>query len=445
MKIVIAGSGETGSHLASMLSVENQDIVLIDEDKQRLEQLDLEDNFLTYNGSPLSLETLGQCGVRNADLFVAVTPSETVNIIACQMAKSIGGCRTIARVDSDGFYENGAGELLKEHGVDSLLFPERLAASRALHFIRHSWINEWFSLGSGELVIAGVRLISGSPIAGMKLRNLATGIPRTFHISAIHRNEKVIIPRGNDTLEEGDMLYFSILPSNLDMLRTLMGIRSTDIRRVMISGGGRITESMLEMDCRKLSITVFDGDRERCVELASKFPDITVVNATSKEFDAMRDEGIEGVDVFLAMTGSSETNLVSCMIARKYGVPRVLARLEEQQYVSEADILNIDKVISKKKINAGAVLNSLLDADMGGTQCLTAGGAEVAMLTAGAGSSITALPIKDLVLPQGVTIAGLIRNGRGMLVEGSTKIEQGDQVIVFFVTGRLTSISKMFR
>lgn len=444
MRIIIAGEGETGTHLANMLSVENQDIVLMGVDGERLSALDAVSNFITFEGSPMSRRNLLQCGADSADLFVAVTPDETVNVIACELAKDCGTRKCVARVDNPEFAEGRVSEMLRSHGIDVTIFPEKLAAIDISRFIAHNWVSEWSQFHHGELYVVGVRMEPSGLLCGKVLRDVA-GSPRKFHVSAIKRGNDIIIPGGDDRLLDGDTIYFSVLPQNIDCLPALCGKRVTKVSRIMITGAGRVTENLLELLGQKYDITVIDPDKERCRVIASRFPGTVVVNATANDVATLKDEGISGCDIFLALTGSSERNIVSCMVAREHGVTKTLARIEELQYIPEAESLSIDKIINKKLLNAGRILNVLLDSNMATTQCLSLDKAEVTGMIAPVGSRIVSRPICELSLPRDLTIGGLIRDGVGQLVEGRTHIQPGDYVVLFCISGALGKVEKLFR
>lgn len=444
MRIIIAGDGETGTHLAVMLSVENQDVVLLGHDREHLAELDAVSNFITFDGSALSISDLMQCGADNADLFVAVTPDETVNIIACELAKECGARKCVARVDNPEFSTEKADMLLKRHGIDLTIYPEKQAAIDIRRFIEHSWVSEWFQFHGGKLLVVGVRMLAGGSLCGKYLRDVPAN-PRLFHVSAIKRGNGMIIPRGDDRLEEGDTIYFSVLPDNIDLLPGLCGQKVKTVRRIMITGAGRVTENLLDILGQSYDVTVIDPDRERCREFAGKFPKAVVVNASANDVVTMKEEGIDGCDIFLALTGSSETNIVACMVAREHGVWRTVARIEELQYIPEAESLSIDKIINKKLLNTGKVLNAVLDLNVATTQCLSIDQAEVTEMKAPEGARIVSRPICELSLPRELTVAGVVRDGEGMLAEGRTRIEPGDHVVMFCVSGSLAKIDKLFR
>lgn len=448
MRIIIAGDGETGCHLASMLSSENQDTVLMGTDRARLAELDATGNFITAEGSPLSIDDLLRVGTPEADLFVAVTPADTANILSCQLAKGLGVAKTVARIDNRELATGRGNDILKSLGVDKTIYPEMLAAKDIERFINHSWISEWFQLHSGELLVVGVRMHREGSLCGKQLRDIWSGADdkdRWFHVSAIRRGGRIIIPRGDNSLLEGDTVYFSVLAHNLEQLAPMCGRTVHRISRIMISGAGRVTENLLEAIGPRFDVTVVDPDAERCTAIAKRFRNVVVVNASASDVVTLKEEGVGLCDMFLALTGSSETNIVSCMVAREHGVKATLARIEELQYIPEAESLAIDKIINKKLLNTGNVLDLILDTRSDSSQSLSLDDAEISGFVAAENSRITTRRVSDLSLPREVTIGGLIRDGEARLVEGRTRILPGDHVVVFFVNGALTKVEKLFR
>lgn len=443
MKIIIAGDGETGTHLACMLSVENQDVVLMGADPQRLHELEAKYNFITFAGCATSPADLMECGAGEADLFVAVTSDENANLVACQLAKGAGASRCVARVDNPEYADGPTADILRRAGVDLTINPEKLAADSILQFISHNWTNEWYHLNRGELLLVGVRVGATDIVAGKSLRELGAP-PRFFHVAAIKRGGDVLIPRGDDVVCGDDTLYISTLPHYAARLHALCGKSSIRPKKIMVTGAGRVSENLIRGLDSDISVTLVDADRARCRELAYMFPHVVVVNARSNDVGVLREEGLNECDMLLALTGSSETNIVSCMVARQHGVSKTLARVEEFQYMQEAESLEIDKVVNKKQLNAGVIMNELLNSDMASTQCVASDSAEVSMIRANAGSRIVSAPISELRLPPELTIAGLVRDGRGELVEGSTRIYPGDQVVLFFLSGALPKVKRLF-
>lgn len=445
MRIIIAGDGETGTYLAGALSIENQDVVLIGSDSAHLARLDATGNFITVEGIATSASLLQRCGISEAALFVAVTPDENLNIIASQLAKAMGAGRCVARVDSQEYVGERFAAVQRAAGVDSMIYPEQLAAGEICRFISHNWVMEWFEAHSGAIIVAGVRVARNAPLSGKMLKEMSV-TPRMFHVSAIRRGSDIVIPRGDTRILPSDIVYFTVLPENVDHLRHLCGAVATPVRRIMISGAGEVTANLLErLSGKAIEVTVVEPDSGRCRVIASRFPKAVVVNARANDVDTLREEGIDRCDMFLALTGSSETNIVSCMVARQHGVAKTLARIEQLQYIPEAESLSIDKIINKKLINVGRIINEIMVSSDGQTSCMSLDMAEVVGLEAREGSRIVGRPVSEILLPRDITIGGLIRDGRGMLVEGRTVLRPGDHVMVFCVAGSLSKIEKLFR
>lgn len=444
MKIIIAGDGETGSHIARTLSIESQDVVLMGNNNEHLAELDAVSNFITFEGSAISRANLLRCGADRADLFVAVTPDETVNILACEIAKDCGTRRCVARVDNPELDSETDKSLFSRLGIDFTIYPEKLAAVEIKHFIEHNWVNDWIELHGGALMVTGVRMNPGGSMCGRLLREVPSN-PRRFHVAAIKRGDTIVIPRGDDRLLEGDTIYFSVLPTDCNAIAPLCGRNPAVVKRIMISGAGRVTENVLELIARRYNVTVIDPDRDRCNVIASRFPDVVAVNARANDISTLKEEGIEKCDMFLALTGSSETNIVSCMVAREHGVRKTVARIEELQYMPEAESLAIDKIVNKKLLNAGKILSVLLDSDVSTAQCMSLGAVELTEIVAREGARITSAPVAELGLPRDFTVAGIIRNHTGMLVEGRTIIAPGDHVLVFYAPGALNKLTRYFR
>lgn len=444
MRILIAGDGETGTHLAKMLSAEGQDIMLLGENREHLENLEGMYNFLTHTGDPLSPSALQAAGVSEADLFVAVTPSETVNLLSSQIARTLGASSAVARIDNAEFIDGPVRDMFARSGIDTLVYPERLAAEEIVRFVGCNWVTHWYELHDGALVVAGVRLAKGAPLDGIRLRSLADQGQRHIHVAAIRRARQMLIPDGDTTLKGGDMLFFAVPPERAPELMRLCGCVPVRVSKIVIAGAGRITENVLRLLPGHYDIAVIDSDRERCKNLAFKFPHISVVNADVRELPLMRDENVGDADMFMALTGRSEANIVSCMVMRELGVPKTVARIEELQYAVEARELNIDKIINKKLLSSGEIVRQLLDADVHTPHCLALGDAEVAEMVAMEGARITRSAVRDLGLPRGITLASLVREGRPMLVDGDTCIRAGDHVVIFCLPGTLRRAERLF-
>lgn len=443
MKIVIGGAGEVGSHLAKLLSRENQDIMLVDKDYQKLASLDANYNLMTSVGNPTSFEVLREAGAAKCDLFIAVTPYETENVTACAIAKALGAKKTVARIDNYEYMRQENEKFFEKIGVNHTIYPEYLAALEIQSALRHTWVRNWFELHDGELILVGVKVRDNASIIGMPLREL-TYSHHNFHVSAIKRRHETLIPRGDDKISSGDILYFMTTSEHLDELRDLCGKKQTKVHKVMIMGGGRIAIRLANLAGDQYSIKIIDDDIERCRRLPEKCQGCDIVCGDARSNDFLMDEGIEDYDAFIALTESSETNILACMTAKEFGVPKTIAEVENIQFISEAEGLNIGTIINKKLLASSKIFQYLLDTDEQNSKCMSLADAEVAEFEVHAGSKVTKAPVKDLKLYREMTIAGLVRNGKGMLVEGNTQLQEGDHVVVFSLSGLLHKIEKLF-
>lgn len=444
MKIIIAGAGEVGTHLAKLLSKEGLDIILIDEDASKLQAVDANYNLMTLTGKTTAFKVLKNAGTAGCDLFIAVTPFETRNIVACSFAKKLGARKTVARIDNYEFLKPEYESYFSEMGVDKLTYPEDLASKEISTALRHTWVRNWFELYNGELILCGVKLRKNAALIGTMLKDLSAG-SHPFHICAIRRRHETIIPRGDDHLEEDDIAYFIFPQDSIGEIMRICGKTSQNVKRILIMGGSRIGVQLSNILDSSYRIKIIENDRDKCYKLVEKVPsNCTVINGDGRDIDLLREEGIEDSDAFIALTGSSEANILSCLTAKELGVRKTIAEVEDIQYIAEAESLNIGTVINKKLLASSNIFQILLDFDSSNAKCLALTDAEVAEIVAKDSSKITKAKVKDLRLSHDMTIGGLSRNGKGMLVNGDTQIRPGDHVLVFCLSGAIHKIEKMF-
>ena len=446
MKIVIAGAGEVGSHLGKLLSREEQDIVMIDNDREKLDRLDANYNLMTCVGSPTSFRTLSNAGVdTSCDLFIAVTPYENTNITSCAIAKSLGARKTVARIDNYEFRNTAHRPFFASIGVDHLIYPEYLAAQEICTALKRPWVRHWFELNDGRLLLIGVKIRSNASLVGKSMRDI-TATQHNYHVAAIKRRHETIIPRGDDVIQADDILYFTTTEEFVDDIRDLCGKRDYKVRNVMVMGGSRIAVRLAHMASDRLKLTIIENDPDICRRLPEKCSgcDVRIIHGDARNNDVLREEGIGAMDAFVALTDASETNILTCLAGKEMGVNKTIAEVENIQFISEAEILNIGTIVNKKLLASSKIFQLLLDADETSSRFMALSDAEVAELEARPGSKITRAPVMDLRLSRDMTIAGLIRNGRGMLVGGRDRIEAGDHVLVFCLSGSIHKVEKLF-
>ncbi len=445
MRIVIAGAGEVGSHLAKLLSREEQDIVLIDRDVSKLAPLDANYNLMTKVGAPTSFSDLKDAGVASCDLFIAVTPFENTNLISCEIAKKLGARKTVARIDNYEFLGGDSREFFASHGVDHMIYPEMLAAQEICTALRRPWVRHWFELHHGELIVVGVKLRDNASLIGRRLRDITYG-QHNYHVSAIRRRHETIIPRGDDEILEDDILYFTTTREYIDEIRSICGKKDYRIRKVMIMGGSRIAVRLAHMASDDYDLTIIDDNMDVCRRLPEKCSgcNVHIIHGDARNNDVLAEENIESMDAFVALTDFSETNILACLTAKEFHVNKTIAEVENIQFIAEAEVLNIGTVINKKLLASSKIFQLLLDVDESSSKFMALADAEVAELEVRPDSKITRAPVMDLKLTRDMTLAGLIRDGKGMLIDGRTRIQAGDHVVVFCLAGSLHRVEKLF-
>ena len=444
MKIIIAGAGNVGTHLAKLLSREKQDIILMDDDEEKLSALSANFDLLTVAASPSSISGLKEVGVKEADLFIAVTPDESRNMTACMLATNLGAKKTVARIDNYEYLLPKNKEFFQKLGVDSLIYPEMLAAKEIVSSMRMSWVRQWWEFCGGSLVLIGTKMREKAEILNIPLHQLGgPNIP--YHVVAIKRGTETIIPRGDDVVKLHDIVYFTTTRKYIPYIRKIAGKEDyADVRNVMIMGGSRIAVRTAQYVPDYMQVKIVDNDLNRCNRLTELLDDKTmIINGDGRDMDLLIEEG-KNTEAFVALTGNSETNILACLAAKRMGVEKTVAEVENIDYIGMAESLDIGTVINKKMIAASHIYQMMLDADVSNVKCLTFANADVAEFTVKADSKITKHQVKDLGLPKGTTIGGLIRQGEGVVVTGNTQILPGDHVVVFCLSMMIKKIEKYF-
>ncbi len=445
MKIIIAGAGAVGTHLAKLLSREKQDIILMDEDEEKLGRMGNNFDLMTVNVSPTSISGLKEAGVAGADLFIAVTPNESQNMTACMLATNLGAKKTVARIDNYEYLLPKNKEFFAKLGVDSLIYPEMLAAKDIVDAVKMSWIRQWWEFAGGALVLLGTKMRETAEILDVPLYELGgRNIP--FHIVAIKRGNETIIPRGDDTIRLHDIVYFTTTKKYIPYIRKIAGKENyADIRNIIIMGGSRIAVRTVQILPEYMRTKIIENDINRCNRLSELVDDdVMIINGDGRDIELLTEEGIKNTEAFVALTGSSETNILACLAAKRMGVTKTVAEVENIDYISMAESLDIGTVINKKFIAASHIYQMMLDADVSNVKCLTFANADVAAFTVKQGARITRSQRQDVGLPKGATIGGLIRNGEGILVTGNTLIQENDHVVVFCLGMMIKKLERFF-
>ncbi|MCH5301621.1 MAG: Trk system potassium transporter TrkA [Prevotella sp.] len=446
MKIIIAGAGAVGTHLSKLLSGEKQDCVLIDESAERLAAMGDYD-IMTLQAQPTSIKALKDAGIQGADLFVGVTPEETTNIACCILAHELGAKKTVARIDNYEYLSAQNQAMFQKLGVDSMVYPEVLAAIDITNGLKMSWVRQRWDVYNGALVLLGIKLRNECEVLDQPLKDLC-GPNDPYHVVAIKRAEDTIIPSGLDTLQLNDMAYFMTTKDYIPYIRKIVGKEHyTDVERVIIMGGGKTAVRAALTTPDYMSVKIIEQNAERCDRLNELLTDnpAMVIHGDGRDVGLLTEEGIKKTQAFVALTGNTERNILACLSAKKMGVRKTIAMVENLDYVGMAESLDIGTIINKKTVAASHIFQMTLKADVRNMRQLMFVDADVAEFVAAEDSKVTQKPVKALGLPFGVTIGGLVRNGHGILVNGNTQIQAGDSVMVFCHEHKMAVVEKYFK
>ncbi|KGF41964.1 Trk system potassium transporter TrkA [Hoylesella buccalis] len=446
MKIIICGAYGIGTHLAKMLSRNHEDITLIDEDDERLAQIGSDFDLLTAQASPSSIKALREAGAEHADLFIAVTPEESLNITSCVLAKALGAKKTVAKISNSEYTAPELQDFFTGLGVSSLIYPEKLAAVDIINGLKMSWVRQRWDVHNGALVMLAIKLRETCEILNNPLKNLC-GPDDPYHVVAIKRLNETIIPGGNDELKLYDLAYFMTTTQYIPYIRKIVGKELyVDVKNVMIMGGGATAVRAINTMPDYLDTKLIEINEERCEELNNLLDDdkALIINGDGRDTQLLQEEGIKNTQAFVALTNNAETNILACLTAKRLGVRKTVAMVENVDYVSMAESLDIGTIINKKAIAASHIYQIMLDAEVMNMRFIMSANADVAEFVAQEGSRVTKKPVKDLGLPKEATIGGLVRGDEGMLVSGYTQIQAGDIVMVFCHNINLKTIERLF-
>jgi len=446
MKIIIAGAGEVGTHLAKMLSLENHSIVVIDTNHERLLNLESHLEVITINGSSTSIQSLKDAGVGRADLLICVTPTQEINVISTILGKKLGARQTIARIDSPEYLQSVNLELFRQMGVDSLIYPEQLAAREVVGLLGQVGTTELVNFSGGNLSMIVVRLDEKAPIINMSMLEAARfSSDLDYRAVAITRNGNTIIPRGNDRFLINDVVYVITTQSGIKDLMKFSGKEDFQVRNIMILGGSRIGARIAKQLENKANIKLIEIERDKSFRLADELSNTMVIRGDGSDIDLLVEEGIKEMDAFIAVTGNSETNIMTCLQAKKLGVKKTIAEVENVEYIRLAENIGIDSMINKKFIAASNIFGFTMDTYVSSVKYLTGTDAEVMEIIAQEDSKITRMPLKDLDFPLEAIVGGVIRGKSGFIARGKTQINAGDKVIVFTLPEAISKVEKLFK
>jgi trk system potassium uptake protein TrkA len=429
-----------------MLSREKHDIILMDPDDDKLAFTRSGMEILPVTGSPTSLSDLEEAGINRINLFISVTPEETTNITACMLAARMGAEKTFARINNYEYLLPKNRDFFSNLGIDSMIYPEMLAAKEIVSAVKRPWTRQYWDLLGGALILLGIKIHENAPLVNKQLMELASNKNKFYHIVAIKRGNDTVIPTGNDRIMVGDIVFFTARKENMEEIRKQAGKSELEVKKVFIMGGGRIAVRTSQYLPGNIQIKILETSREKCIRIAEQVPDnVLIINGDGRDTDLLIQEGVQSTEAFVALTENSSTNILACLAAKRFGVIKTIAQVENIDYISMAEKLDIGSVINKKLIAASHIYQFLLRADVSTIKCLAFAHAEVAELIARQNSKITKKKVKDLRLPRDLTLGGLIRDGEPMLIEGETQIQAQDHVVVFCLDSAMKKLEDYFK
>lgn len=446
MNIIIAGDGEVGLHLAQELAMENQNITIVDPHEDLIKMVESHTDLMAITGDSTSVEVLKSANIKKADLLISVLHDERTNIVTAALGKQLGAKKTIARINNLEYLKPENESRFRNMGVDALVCPEDIVANEIAHLLSQTAATEVFDFSNGKLFLFLIKLEENAPVINKTLNDIVAQHPHLdFRAVAIHRKSKTLIPKGNDTFQTNDLSYVITKPGGIDDLLKLGGKQKFEIRNVMIVGGGRVGRTTAMKLENTLNIKLFEKDKEKSLHLANQLPHTLVLHGDARDIQLMEDEDIRGMDAFIAVTDSSETNILSCLHARKFGVKRTIALVENIDYIDISQNIGIDTIINKKLSTASYIVRFTMDAEVTSIKCLSGINAEVMELVAYPHSAVTRRPIKDLSLPKGAIIGGIVRGDDSFIAVGDFQIEEGDKVVVFSMPDVIHKVGKLFK
>ena len=445
MKIIIAGAGDVGSHLARMLSSDNHEITVIESDRKLLENISAVADILTVEGDCTTFATLRKASVRKADLFIAVNHEEESNIISAILAKQLGAKKSIARIDNNEYLEPNNKEIFINLGIDYLFYPEKVAAHQVIKLLGHTSTSEYVDFSNGKLSLVVFKLDPSSELIGHTLLSFTEQqSPLSYRTVAITRDGRTILPHGNDTYMEGDMIYIITKEDSVKEVMAFSGQRNINIKNLMILGGRQIGMRIaLELQ-DTMNIKLVEYITDKAYRLAETLDKTLIINEDGRNIEAMLEEGLSNMDAFVAVTGRSETNILAAMLAKHMGVKKVIAEVENLNYIKLAESIGIDTIINKKLITASNIFRFTLSTDVQAIKCLTGSEAEVLEFIVKPNSPATKYKVKDLGFPADAIIGGIVRGDKVFIAVGNTEISAYDRVVVFAMPDAIARIGKYF-
>jgi trk system potassium uptake protein TrkA len=452
LKIILLGAGQVGGNLAESLASEENDITVVDTDGKRLRELQDRIDIRTVNGLASLPDVLKQAGAEDADMLIAVTNSDEVNMIACQVAYTL--YRTpmkIARIRDPQYIREGDRLFKQEHvPIDVLISPEQLVTNYIQRLIETPGALQVLDFAQGQLQLVAVKAIHGGLLVGQELRFLKHHMPSIeTRVAAIFRKGRAIIPQGSTVIEDDDEIFFIAGKSDINAVMSELRRKESNYKRIMIAGGGNIGYRLAKAIENRYSVKVIEHDEDRCEWLSNHLKHAIVLQADASDQDLMLDESVEDVDIFIALTNDDEANIMASMLAKRLGARKVMTLINNTAYVDLVQGGDIDIAISPSQTTIGSLLTHVRRGDIANVYSLRRGAAEAIEAVAHGdkkSSKVVGRSVEDIDLPEGCTIGAIVRDEEVIIAHDHTVIESGDHVILFLIDKRRTAdVERLFQ
>ena len=447
MKIIIAGAGEVGLHLSKLLSFESHDITLIDNNDVNLKDGENYLDIKVINGDSSSISTLGQANVKDSDLVIGVTASESINFLTCSLSKQLGAKRTIARITNPEFISDNSIDF-KKLGIDEIISPEHLAANEIKLLVNDSAFTNSHDFEDGELKMMAARIQTDAPFVGKKVQEAASVYPGIkFMPIAIERSgsQSAIIPRGNTLFKKDDHVYFITCDDGVDELYKLMGTKKDKLQNIMILGGGRVGFKVAqELSEEGYSVKLVEINNDKAEKIADQLNNVLVLNLDGTRVDLLSEENLDQMDAFISTTGDSQKNIMSCLMAKSKKIKKTIALVDDSDYFELSESIGVDTLINKKLLAANEIFRFIRKGNILELNKLNNMNAEVLEFLVSADSKVVNKKIKDIKFPRSAIIGGVIRNDKGSIALGDFLIQEGDKILVCSLYETISKVEKLF-
>lgn len=453
MKIIIAGTGEVGFHLSKLLTQESHDIVIVDTSKRALEKATKNLDVSTIRGDATSIKILERAGISKADLLIAVTSTQHINILSCIIGKNLGVKRCIARIANSELLHRKETFDLKDIGINQVIYPESLGASEIKKLLKESAVSDSFVFDKGKLQLIGIKIDEKSELKDKTLAETTYLNPKTsFTPVAIVRDiediieNETIIPRSHNILKKDDVAYFiAQSESGVDEVLSLSGRQHLEINNIMIYGGSDLAFISAKHLSKKYNVKLICEDLIKCEKFADALPNVMVLNGPATDIDFLREEDLDNMDAFLALSNETEKNILASLAAKESGVKKTISQVENIDFIPLAQNMGLNTTINIKYLTANFIVKYIREGELLNFTKLQGVDAEVIELEVKEGSPILENKLRDLNFPKEGIVGGLIRGDDSMIPRGDFQFKVGDRVLIVTKKEGMKEIEQMFK